>query len=52
MLVMPLTTCRDAGFATIEVPGACGEKVFRIRIGMSLAIAGAMVCGWITLAPK
>jgi hypothetical protein len=29
-----------------------GAKVFLIQIGMRFWTAGAMVCGWMTLAPK
>ena len=36
----------------MRVPRAWGLKVLRIQMGMSRAIAGAMVCGWTTLAPK
>ena len=33
-------------------PGFCGANVLRIQIGMPRPTAGAIVCGWITLAPK
>ncbi len=52
MLVMPLTGWLLCGLAQINVPGFSGAKVLRIQIGMSRPIAGAMVWGWITLAPK
>ena len=29
----------------MRVPGCCGSKVLRIRIGIPWAAAGAMVCG-------
>ena len=40
------------GAAQISEPGFSGAKVLRIQIGMPRPTAGAMVCGWITLAPK
>ena len=52
MLVMPLTAWLDAGAAQISVPAFSGANVLRIQMGICLATAGAMVCGWMTLAPK
>jgi len=52
MLVMPLTVRLEAGCAQMSVPGFCGAKVLRIQIGRPRRTAGAIVCGWITLAPK
>ena len=52
MLVIPLTWWFDCGRAQITVPGFSGAKVLRIQIGIPRATAGAIVCGWITLAPK
>ena len=52
MQVMPLTASCDVGFAQISVPAFSGANVLRIQIGMPLRTAGAIVCGWITLAPK
>ena len=52
MLVMPLTGSAEFGCAQISVPSFSGAKVLRIQMGMPLPTAGAMVCGWITLAPK
>ena len=52
MLVMPLTGSLESGFAQISEPGFCGANVLRIQIGMPRPTAGAIVCGWITLAPK
>ena len=52
MLVMPLTGSSRVGRAQISVPGFSGAKVLRIQIGISRPTAGAMVCGWMTLAPK
>ncbi len=52
MLVMPLTGSADVGLAQISVPTFSGAKVLRIQMGMPSLTAGAMVCGWITLAPK
>ena len=52
MLVIPLTGCADAGSAQMSVPGFSGANVLRIQIGMPWLTAGAMVCGWITFAPK
>ncbi len=52
MLVMPLTGSFEVGWAQMSVPGFSGAKVLRIQIGMPRPIAGAMVCGWMTLAPK
>ena len=52
MLVMPLTACADVGFAQISVPAFSGANVLRIQIGIPFATAGAIVCGWITFAPK
>ncbi len=36
----------------MTVPGFCGANVLRIQIGISRPTAGAIVCGWMTLAPK
>ena len=33
-------------------PAFSGANVLRIQIGMPLRTAGAIVCGWITFAPK
>ena len=52
MLVMPLTGSCESGCAQISVPTFSGAKVLRIQIGMLSLTAGAMVCGWMTLAPK
>ena len=52
MLVMPLTAICDVGFSQISVPAFSGANVLRIQIGMPLRTAGAIVCGWMTLAPK
>ena len=52
MLVMPFTAWVDSGVAQMSVPGFSGANVLRIQIGICLATAGAIVCGWITLAPK
>ena len=52
MLVMPLTGSLELGFAQISEPCFSGAKVLRIQMGMPRPTAGAMVCGWITLAPK
>ncbi len=52
MVVMPLTLSADTGCAQISVPRFSGANVLRMKIGMSRATAGSMVCGWITLAPK
>ncbi len=52
MLVMPLTGSFEVGWAQMRVPGFCGAKVLRIQIGILRPTAGAMVCGWITFAPK
>ncbi|MDQ1241006.1 MAG: hypothetical protein QG550_256 [Pseudomonadota bacterium] len=51
-VVMPLTSGLGAVRSWISVPGASGAKVFLIQIGMRFWTAGAMVCGWMTLAPK
>ncbi len=42
----------DCGSAQISVPARSGAKVLRIQIGILRSTAGAMVCGWMTLAPK
>ncbi len=52
MLVMPLTGSFEVGCAQISVPGFSGANVLRIQIGMLRPTAGAIVCGWMTLAPK
>ena len=36
----------------MRVPGCEGLKVLRAMMGMPWVNAGAIVCGWITLAPK
>ena len=41
-----------SGAAQMSVPGFSGANVLRIQIGMPFVTAGAIVCGWITLAPK
>ncbi len=40
------------GSAQISVPTFSGANVLRIQMGMPLPTAGAMVCGWMTFAPK
>ena len=52
IVVIPFTFNAETGCAQISVPRFSGEKVLRMKIGMSRATAGSMVCGWITLAPK
>ena len=52
ILVIPLTGSLDSGCAQISVPIFSGAKVLRIQMGMPSLTAGAMVWGWITLAPK
>ncbi len=52
MLVMPLMGSAEVGWAQMSVPAFSGAKVLRIQIGIASFTAGAMVCGWITLAPK
>ena len=52
MLVMPLTGCGESGSAQMSVPGFSGANVFLIQIGIRRLTAGAIVCGWITFAPK
>ena len=52
MLVMPLTACDETGDSQMSVPGLSGANVLRIQIGIRFSTAGAIVCGWITLAPK
>ena len=52
MLVMPLTGSTDSGCAQMSVPIFSGAKVLRIQIGIESFTAGAMVFGWMTLAPK
>ena len=52
IVVMPLTASFDVGCAQISVPGRSAAKVLRIQIGICRPTAGAIVCGWITLAPK
>ena len=49
---MPFTGSLEVGWAQISEPGFSGAKVLRIQIGMPRPTAGAMVCGWMTLAPK
>ena len=50
--VMPFTASCELGFAQISVPSFSGANVLRIQIGMLLSTAGAIVCGWMTFAPK
>ena len=38
--------------ASMRLPGCPGLKVLRRMMGMPRRIAGASVCGWMTLAPK
>ncbi len=45
MVVMPLTLSAECGLAQIRVPRFCGAKVLRMKMGMSRATAGSMVCG-------
>ena len=52
MQVMPLTAISEVGLAQISVPAFSGANVLRIQIGMPFSTAGAIVCGWITFAPK
>ena len=42
----------DALSAAMRVPGAVGLRELRIRIGSPACIAGAIVCGCSTFAPK
>ncbi|OPZ66194.1 MAG: hypothetical protein BWY83_02951 [bacterium ADurb.Bin478] len=50
---MPLTRNRPgAGSALIRVPAKAGLKLLRMRMGIFFSIAGCMVGGWMTLAPK
>ena len=44
----PVTSCP----AVMRVPGCSGLKVLRMMMGRPRSIAGAMVCGCTTLAPK
>ena len=52
IVVMPLTGSLESGFAQISEPCFSGAKVLRIQIGMPRPTAGAIVCGWMTFAPK
>ena len=52
MVVMPLTFRAEVGCAQISVPGFVAANVFLMTIGISRVTAGAIVCGWMTLAPK
>ena len=52
IVVMPFTASDDVGRAQIRVAGLPGAKVLRIQMGISRPTAGAIVWGWITLAPK
>jgi hypothetical protein len=52
MLVMPLTAPSASIVAPMIVPGDSGAKLLRMQMGMPCSIAGAIVCGWMTRAPK
>ncbi len=52
IVVMPFTMSCDSGFAQISVPGFSGANVLRIQMGIERPTAGAIVCGWMTFAPK
>ena len=52
MVVMPLTASCELEAVVITVPDSAGANVFLIQIGICRRTAGAMVCGWMTLAPK
>ena len=52
MLVIPLTSGSRSERSWISVPGRSAANVFLIQIGMRFCTAGAMVAGWMTLAPK
>ena len=50
---MPLTAAaREPDDAEIFVPGCVALNVLRIQSGMPRPTAGAIVCGWMTFAPK
>ncbi len=49
---MPLTSGSGAERSWISVPALSAANVFLIQIGMRFCTAGAIVDGWITLAPK
>ncbi len=51
-VVTPFTGVATSVCAQMRVPGCAGLKVERAMMAMSRAMAGAMVCGWITFAPK
>src|SRR6185369_69990 len=52
IVAKPLTGIVDGEEEEILVPVASGLKVFLIQMGMPLAIAGNIVFGCTTLAPK
>ena len=52
IVVMPLTSGSGSERSWISVPGLSAANVFLIQIGMRFCTAGAIVAGWITLAPK
>ena len=52
MLVIPLTGCEEFGDSQMSDPALSGANVVQIQIGIRFSTAGAMVCGWMTLAPK
>ena len=47
-----LFVLEDVGDAEMSEPGFSGANVFLIQIGIRFSTAGAIVCGWITFAPK
>ena len=51
-VVTPFTGGVGLDRAPMRVPGCSGRNVLRMTIGMPRAMAGAIVCGWMTLAPK
>ncbi len=48
----PFIGISDDEEAEMRVPGASGRKLFLIQTVMSFAMAGDIVFGWITFAPK
>ena len=48
----PLIGASNVDVAEMAVPRSSGLNVFLIQIGMPRVIAGNIVFGWITLAPK
>ena len=48
----PFTTASPLPSRWMRVPGFSGAKVLRMVMGISWSMAGAMVRGWITRAPK